>query len=162
MTISVHNNKISLRISYAVTIGDNYIIIFMLMRRYHVTERDWPEQSLLAFCSTVLILLIIRNSIIFSNKNDCIVVMSDDDYRIYPKKQFVQLSKTFTIHCISSTILIWTHNGNIHKDIIINDTILVVNARHSDSGIYTCEGTTSEGRVFKASCNVIVFGKLLK
>lgn len=87
-----------------------------------------------------------------------VVARTNDTDLIYPKSSIIEIGGSATIHCRSAETPEWTHNEVPMKGNVLKDTLVIDNAKHSDSGFYTCHGTTLEGEQFQDSSILKVFG----
>ncbi len=67
------------------------------------------------------------------------------------------------IYCKSNRSVNWTYIPSIDKANnirqISNNTLFVRSVQLFNKGIYECEGTNREGRVFRAHSSILVYGK---
>ena len=90
-------------------------------------------------------------------------IASDEEGKIWPAIQEVEVGHTFEIYCSSVIPSAWAHNKKTliyNKRVVhLGDTIKFSSAKISDQGSYYCSGTKKNGTEFIATSILIVLSK---
>ena len=77
-----------------------------------------------------------------------------------PQWQYITEGSSLCIHCLSTIIPKWIHNGDwlsSHK--LDGTSVSIPHAKLSDAGEYICEGADSKGIFFTSSAIVEIVGE---
>ena len=90
-----------------------------------------------------------------------LIIASEDYGKIFPQERIIALGEQTSVVCLSFTTPLWTKlNKRIssfrHSD--SNNKIKISNAHDYDAGVYTCTGTTQDGKQFITDAIIHVAG----